>query len=110
MTTDLTPTVEIAPRKVILDVTALTRLIVSDIIDTLLKPGDTREWDLLHQIADPDRLTNGQNIRERLEQELADQSTSRITMPHSKARALAEQISLASGSIKMPHQRNPEAA
>ncbi|MFJ9112960.1 hypothetical protein [Streptomyces sp. NPDC102283] len=66
------------PTGVVLDLEALTRLVIGDVINELLHAEDTTAWDLLHEAAEP--VGEGQFPGELLEQRLVERASSRVPL------------------------------
>lgn len=73
------------PAGVVLDMEALTRLVVADVLELLLSADDESWWDRLHQLAD--RETDNGPVEGRPEgefewlvSELAERSSNRVTL------------------------------
>ncbi|WP_228975025.1 hypothetical protein [Streptomyces sp. DH12] len=98
------------PAGVVLDMTALTRLIVGDVLDALLDPDDTGAWDRLHELAEGVPATDGRLPYEELEAELVDRASSRVPLYGARARELAERLYAAAGVRRIPTQREAGAA
>ncbi|MDW4900610.1 hypothetical protein RB625_19565 [Streptomyces californicus] len=69
------------PTGVVLDLEALTRLVVGDVLDALLAPADTGVWDRLHALADTDRAAvEGRLPYEELVADLTERASSRVPL------------------------------
>ncbi|THA82773.1 hypothetical protein [Streptomyces sp. A0592] len=75
-----------------LDLTALTRLVVGDVLDALLEGDDTTLWDLLHEVAAPSTGAADRLDREELEQQLVERASSRVPVYGPQVRRLAASL------------------
>ncbi|MFE7754274.1 hypothetical protein [Streptomyces sp. NPDC057429] len=104
-------TVRTTPAAVILDLAALRDLIVADVIEALLDPEDTDLWDRLHELADTERQpVEGRLLTEELVEDIAEHCSSRILLPVTRARDLADRLAQAVGRFVMPRQQDWRAA
>jgi hypothetical protein len=92
--------------------TALTRLVVADVLDALLDEQDTGAWDRLHELADTTAAPTpeGRLPYEELVAALADRASSRVPLYGHRAREFAERLLLVSGPRPVPSQREAGAA
>jgi hypothetical protein len=99
--------VDITPTAVVLDMAALTRLVVGDVLDALLDEQDTTLWDRLHELADTTAAPTpeGRLPYEELVAELADRASSRVPLYGHRARELAHRLLLVSGPRAVPSPR-----
>lgn len=94
------------PTGVVLDLEALTRLVVGDVLDALLAPADTGVWDRLHALADTDRTAvEGRLPYEELVAELTERASSRVPLYGPAALELMLKLSRASAPRAVPGQR-----
>ncbi|MGW5928026.1 hypothetical protein ACWF2L_17520 [Streptomyces anulatus] len=94
------------PAGVVLDLEALTRLVVGDVLDALLTPGDTGAWDRLHALADTDRsAAEGHLPYEELVAELTDRASSRVPLYGPAALELTRKLRRAAAPRAVPGQR-----
>ncbi|MFD8577209.1 hypothetical protein ACFV1H_17990 [Streptomyces virginiae] len=91
-----------------LDLAALTRLVVGDVLDALLQGDDTTLWDLLHEVAAPSAGAAERLDREELEQQLVERASSRVPLYGPAAKRLAASILTAAGA-HVPQQRGEAA-
>jgi hypothetical protein len=98
------------PTGVVLDLEALTRLVVGDVLDALLDPQDTGAWDRLHELAEGAPATDGRLPYEELEAELVDRASSKVPLYGARVRELAERLYAAAGARRIPTQREAGAA
>lgn len=91
-------------RDVVLDMQALTRLVVADVLDTLLKSDDTTAWDRLHELADGPTATDGRLPFEELVDQLADAASSRVPLYGARPLELAQRLTRAAGVKPLPRQ------
>jgi hypothetical protein len=100
------------PTAIVLDMEALTRLIVGDVLDALLDPSDTGAWDRLHELADTEAAPTpeGRLPYEELVAELTERCSSRVPLYGTKARELADRLAQLAGPRPVPHQREAGAA
>ncbi|MFF9200012.1 hypothetical protein ACF09L_32875 [Streptomyces sp. NPDC014779] len=96
--------VETTPTAVVLDMQALTRLVVADVLDALLNPEDTGTWDRLQALAEQPAATDTRLPFEELVEQLADAASSKVPLYGTKALELAELLSRAAGPKPVPHQ------
>ncbi|RLV66301.1 hypothetical protein STAN_1822 [Streptomyces sp. CBMAI 2042] len=96
------------PAGVVLDMEALTRLVVGDVINELLNAEDTTAWDLLHEAAEP--VGQEQFSTELLEQHLAERASSRIPLYGPAALELTRKLRAAAAPKAVPPQREAGAA
>ncbi|MFJ3173758.1 hypothetical protein ACIPJK_23665 [Streptomyces roseus] len=92
--------VKASPSGAELDMAALTAHVVSDVIDALLDPADTRLWDLLHEVANPPARAEGDTERldrEQLEHDLAERASSRVSVYGPQVQRLAASLLKAAG-------------
>ncbi|MEV5851457.1 hypothetical protein [Streptomyces anulatus] len=92
------------PAGVVLDLEALTRLVVGDVINELLHAEDTTAWDLLHQAADSG--AHEEYNGELLEQHLTERASSRVPLYGPAALELMLKLSRASAPRAVPGQRD----
>ncbi len=87
------------PTAVVLDLDALTRLVVGDVLDVLLHPEDTTAWDRLHELANPTTAptAEGRLPYEELVDALAEQASSRVPLYGTKALDLADRLRALAG-------------
>jgi hypothetical protein len=123
MTDDRTPTtgpipiyVKAIPAGVVLDMAALTTMVVQDVLDALLGP-DTALWDQLHEVAELTPETakaeadKGRLPYEELVAALAERSSSRVSLYGPAAvLALIAKLRKAITSRSIPGQRNRRAS
>ncbi|MFE6931802.1 hypothetical protein ACFVDT_07195 [Streptomyces sp. NPDC057699] len=103
--------IDITPTAVVLDMTALTQLVVADVVEALLDPSSTELWDRLHELADTERTpVEGRLLTEELVGDLAERSSSRVPLYGHAARVLAERLLRMSGPRPVPSQREAGAA
>ncbi|MZF56889.1 hypothetical protein GTX53_24175 [Streptomyces sp. SID5594] len=95
--------VEAIPTGVVLDLQALARLVIGDVINELLHAEDTTAWDLLHQAAESGGREeyNG----ELLEQHLAERASSRVPLYGPAALELTRKLRRAAAPRPVPGQR-----
>ncbi|MFE6103226.1 hypothetical protein ACFVQ4_25160 [Streptomyces laurentii] len=94
------------PTGVVLDLEALTRLVVGDVLDALLSGEDTDLWDLLHEIADPQTAPLHTRFdREHLEQQLTERASSRVPLYGTRALELADRLTQAARLRQVPDPR-----
>ncbi|MEV7112391.1 hypothetical protein [Streptomyces anulatus] len=94
------------PTGVVLDLEALTRLVVGDVLDALLAPNDTEAWDRLHSLADTDRTAaEGRLPYEELVAELTDRASSRVPLYGPAALEMSWKLREASAPRPVPGQR-----
>ncbi|MFD7978852.1 hypothetical protein [Streptomyces sp. NPDC059071] len=99
------------PAGVVLDLEALTRLVVGDLIDALLDGQSTDLWDLLHEVADEKTApVHAKFDREHLEQELTERASSRVPLYGTRALDLADQLMRASRLRGVPAPRDQRAS
>ncbi|NUK12314.1 hypothetical protein HRW18_30935 [Streptomyces lunaelactis] len=104
------------PAGVVLDMEALTRLVVADVLELLLAADDTSWWDRLHQLADRETDTGPVEGRpegefEWLVSELAERSSSRVTLYGAdKVLELTRLLREAVAPKSVPSQREAGAA
>ena len=100
--------VRITPAAVVLDLEALTRLVVGDVVDALLDPADTGLWDRLHELADTERATpeEGRLPYEELVAALADRASSRVPLTPGRARDLATTLRMLADRLTIPRQQD----
>jgi hypothetical protein len=96
--------VETTPTAVVLDMAALTRLVVGDVLDALLHPEDTGAWDRLQELADGPKATDDRLPYEELVEQLADAASSKVPLYGTKALELAERLNQAAGPKPVPNQ------
>ncbi|MFE4535633.1 hypothetical protein ACFRKB_11195 [Streptomyces scopuliridis] len=104
--------INLTPTAVILDMHALTALVVGDVLDLLLDPADTTAWDQLHDLADTTAAPapEGRLPYEELVAALAERSSSRVPLYGHRARELAERLLRASGPRPVPAQQDRRTA
>lgn len=96
--------VETTPAAVVLDMAALTRLVVADVLDALLRPDDTTAWDRLHELAEGAAATDGRLPYEELVEQLADGASSKVPLYGTRPLELAERLNRVAGPKPVPHQ------
>ncbi|MEU9861285.1 hypothetical protein AB0D99_10435 [Streptomyces sp. NPDC047971] len=96
--------VETTPAAVVLDMAALTRLVVGDVLDALLHPEDTTAWDRLHELADGPAVSDDRLPYEELVAQLAAAASSKVPLYGTKALELAEHLTQAAGPKPVPNQ------
>lgn len=104
--------IDITPTAVVLDLDALTRLVVGDVLDALLDEQDTSLWDRLHELADTEAAPTpeGRLPYEELVADLAGRASSRVPLYGHRARELADRLLRVSGPRPVPSQREAGAA
>jgi hypothetical protein len=103
--------IEVTPTAVVLDMAALTRLVVGDVLDALLDPADTGLWDRLTDLADVERTPDeGRLPYEELVADLAERASSRVPLYGPRGRELADRLLRVSGPRPVPSQREADAA
>ncbi|MEE1735933.1 hypothetical protein PUR49_05310 [Streptomyces sp. BE147] len=118
MTTDRDPItgpipiyVRTIPGGAALDLSALTALVVADVLEALLDPDDTTAWDRLHDLADTDRTpAEGRLPYEELVADLADRASSRVPLYGPAALELTRRLRRAVAPRAVPSQRKAGAA
>lgn len=90
-----------------LDLTALTRLVVGDVLDALLEGDDTTLWDLLHEVAAPSTGAAERLDREELEQQLVERASSRVPLYGPAAKRFAASVLSAAGAHVPQQMRRP---
>ncbi|MFF3300928.1 hypothetical protein [Streptomyces sp. NPDC002908] len=99
--------VRVTPGAVVLDMEALTRLVVGDVIEALLDPQDTGLWDRLHELADTERAPQeGLLLTEGLTADLADRCSSRVPLTVPRARDLATTLRMLADRLTIPRQQD----
>lgn len=99
------------PAGVVLDMEALTRLVVGDVLDALLDPSDTSAWDQLHDLAETTRNPeDGRLPFEELVADLVARSSSRVPLYGPATQELIEKLRRASAPRPVPSQREAGAA
>ncbi|MFJ3097405.1 hypothetical protein [Streptomyces hydrogenans] len=96
--------VETIPSGVALDMEALTRLVVADVIDALLRPEDTSLWDQLHALAEEPAATDTRLPHEELVEQLVEATSSKVPLYGAKALELAQRLARAAGVKPVPQQ------
>lgn len=91
------------PAGIVLDLKALTRLVVGDVVDELLNTEGTTAWDLLHEAAEP--VGEGQFPGELLEQHLVERASSRVPLYGPAALELTRKLRRAAAPRPVPGQR-----
>ncbi|MFE3488336.1 hypothetical protein [Streptomyces griseus] len=91
------------PTGVVLDLEALTRLVIGDVINELLHAEDTTAWDLLHEAAEP--VGEEQFPGELLEQRLVERASSRVPLYGPAALEMSWKLREASATRPVPGQR-----
>ncbi|MEU2135331.1 hypothetical protein [Streptomyces sp. NPDC018352] len=103
--------IEVTPTAVVLDMAALTRLVVGDVLDALLDPQETGLWDRLTELADVERASEeGRLPYEELVADLAERASSRVPLYGYRGRELADRLLRVSGLRPVPSQREAGAA
>ena len=104
------------PTGVVLDMEALTRLVVADVLELLLADDDESWWDRLHQLADRENDNGPVEGRpegefEELVAELAERSSSRVPLYGAeKVLELTRLLRAAVAPKAVPSQREAGAA
>lgn len=99
--------VRVTPGAVVLDMEALTRIVVGDVIEALLDPQDTGLWDRLHELADTERIPEeGRLLTEELVADLAERSSSRVPLTVPRARDLATTLRMLADRLTVPQQQD----
>ncbi len=104
--------VRITPAAVVLDLEALTRLVVGDVVDALLDSEDTGLWDRLHELADLDMVDmpqvpmEGRLLTEALVADLTDRASSRVPLTVGRARDLATTLRMLADRLTIPRQQD----
>ncbi|MFD8664470.1 hypothetical protein ACFV1U_03590 [Streptomyces microflavus] len=100
--------VRITPAAVVLDLEALTRLVVGDVVDALLDPEDTALWDRLHELADTERTNPQDGVLpyEELVGDLTDRASSRVPLTVGRARDLATTLRMLADRLTIPRQQD----
>ncbi|MGW1463885.1 hypothetical protein ACWCPT_05955 [Streptomyces sp. NPDC002308] len=99
------------PTGVVLDMEALTRQVVGDVLDALLDPTDTGLWDRLHELADVERTpVEGRLLTEELVADIADRCSSRVPLYGPAALDLISKLRRAAGPKAVPPQREADVA
>ncbi|WP_327246586.1 hypothetical protein [Streptomyces sp. NBC_01320] len=94
-----------------LDLSALTALVVGDVLDALLDTEDTGLWDRLHDLADTTRTPDeGRLPSEELVAALAERSSSRVPLYGPAALELTRKLREAVAPRPVPSQREAGAA
>ncbi|MFE6080032.1 hypothetical protein [Streptomyces virginiae] len=103
--------VQSIPAGVVLDMAALTEMVVKDVLDALLEQ-DTTLWDQLHEVAEltPEtaaaEAAKGRLPYEELVEQLAERSSSRVTLYGPAAvLTLIAKLRRASAAHRVPGQR-----
>ncbi|MFB7589319.1 hypothetical protein [Streptomyces sp. NPDC056169] len=111
MSTDRTPItgpipiyVETTPAAVVLDMAALTRLVVGDVLDALLHPEDTSAWDRLHELAEAPAATDNRLPYEELVEQIAAAASSKVPLYGTKAVELSRELASRSWTRPVPKQ------
>jgi hypothetical protein len=99
--------IDTTPTAVVLDMAALTRLVVGDVLDALLDEQDTGAWDRLHELADTTAAPTpeGRLPYEELVAGLAEHASSRVPLYGPRARELADRLLRVSGPRAVPPSR-----
>ncbi|MCX4601174.1 hypothetical protein OG402_11815 [Streptomyces anulatus] len=100
--------VRVVPTAVVLDLEALTRLVVGDVVNALLDPEDTGLWDRLHELADTERATpeEGRLPYEELVAALTDRASSRVPLTVGRARDLSTTLRMLADRLTIPRQQD----
>ena len=95
------------PTGVVLDLAALTALVVADVIEALLDPADDSAWDQLVDLTDTTRKPEeGRLLTEELVAELTERASSRIPLYGTAGLELTRKIREASAPRAIPAQQD----
>ncbi|MER8233528.1 hypothetical protein [Streptomyces sp. NPDC094049] len=96
--------IKTTPGGIVLDLAALTQLVVGDVLDALLDPTDTGAWDLLQELAEGTTATDRRLPYEELVEQLTEAASSRVPLYGAKPLELAERLVKAAGPKPVPNQ------
>jgi len=95
--------VETIPSGVALDMEALTRLVVADVLENLLGE-DTSSWDRLQELAQGTTASDTRLPFEELVETLVEATSSKVPLYGTKALELAQRLARAAGVKPVPQQ------
>ncbi|MFJ7070140.1 hypothetical protein [Streptomyces sp. NPDC101115] len=100
------------PAGVVLDLEALTRLVVGDVLDALLDGDSTDLWDQLLELASPGTAPTPEDRLpyESLVSELTERASSRVPLYGTRALELADQLMRAGRLRGVPGPRDRRAS
>lgn len=119
MTDDRTPitgpipiNIDTTPTAVVLDMAALTALVVGDVLDALLDEQDTTLWDRLHELADTTAAPTpeGRLPYEELVADLAERAPSQVPLYGTAALELRRRLAAVVAPKSVPAPREAGAA
>jgi DNA-binding CsgD family transcriptional regulator len=102
--------VRVTPSGPALDMSALQRHIVTDIVEALLRPDDTDLWDRLHELAEPAAASDSKVPFEEFVADLAECTSSLVPLYGTAAVQLTRALRAAAAPKPVPSQREAGAA